>query len=650
MRTVFIDTETYSEHGGPADLGTWRYTEFCELMVVTWLSAEDREAQVWDLTASSKMPKGLAALLKADDTIFIAHNAPFDRGVLTHHGGLFNRIDGPRRWRCSRAKAYTMSLPGSLDALSKLFKLGDGGKMQEGKKLIQRFCKPAPKNHKVDRYTRETHPEEWQQFLDYAQRDTEALARIWNQIPSVNYAGAELELWFLDQKINDRGLPIDTRAVRAVTRMLEHENEKVLDELKELTKYEIKTPGQTEAIRQYLREHFDLVLPNLQAATIVEVLQGDLPPVARRILEIRKSAGKAAVKKYAALLSATSDDGRIRHVFQYCGGSRTGRWSGQKFQPQNLYRPTIKQIDLAVEIILSDPLDVGYYYDDVFEVAASTVRAMVTAPEGRQLVVADYANIEGRILAWLAGEKWKVKAFRDYDEGAGDDLYKLAYARAFSVPVHSVDDDQRTIGKVQELALGFQGAVGAFTSMGRIYGVDFSEEQALEIVQAWRKTNPKIAQLWWDVDEAAKRAINKPGATYSVGMLKFRSVKKSLLMRLPSGHVIQYQRAVIDPDGQIAYFGSYSGSWTRLHTYGGKLVENAVQSTSRHLLGSALPRVEAAGFCIVGHVHDEIITEVDVNSRDLTTERLEQEMCVLPTWANGLPVSAAGYTTKRYRK
>ena len=360
--------------------------------------------------------------------------------------------------------------------------------------------------------------------------------------------------------------------------------------------------------------------------------------------------------KYKALLGAVSSDGRLRGTIQFCGASRTGRDAGRIFQPQNLPRPTLDAdvIETGIEAMKADCEDL--IWSNVSELCSSSVRGCLVAPPGRKLVVADLSNIEGRVLAWLAGESWKLQAFRDYDAGIGEDLYKITAGRILGKGPKDVTKAERQVsGKVPELACGYAGSVGAFSTMGALYGVSLPEDEVLEIVRAWRRAHRAIVSFWYDVEYAAKAALREPTGAFKVRGLTFSTGHAGpfswLRMRLPSGRYLCYPGARIDDDGQIVYLGTnqYTRKWEELRTYSGKLVENVTQAVARDVLMHGVRLAEGAGYEVVMRVHDELLSETP-DSEDFTVEGLSACMARVPAWAIGLPLAAAGFETHRYRK
>jgi len=550
-------------------------------------------------------------------------------------------------------KAMSVSLPGSLEQLGHALGLNeDVKKIAEGKKLIQRFCKPAPKNHNADRYSEETHPAEWSKFIEYARTDVEAMRHIFKLLPDWNYSGSELGLWRLDQTINARGFQVDTELAEAAIRAVDRCQAGLAAEIDELTGGKVTKATQRDKLLQHLITEYGLEMEGMTKADVETALNSvDVCDPAKKLLVIRQKASKSSSAKYEALIRATNSDGRLRGALQFDGASRTRRWSGRIFQPQNLPRPSLNNnvIELGIRAMKMNCEDI--MTDNVMELASSGIRGSIIPAPNKKLVISDLSNIEGRVLAWLANEPWKIKAFADFDKGKGHDLYNLTYAKSFGKSVEQVTKDDRTIGKVCELALGYQGAVGAFNSMATGYGVELPEQRVLEIVKGWREANPNIVKMWYALERAAIKAIRTPDTTFHVERLAFRRLKQWLLMKLPSGQVICYYQPQIDEDGKLTYMGvdQFTRKWERLSAYGGKLAENACQSVARDVLASAMQPAEDAGYAIVLTVHDELITETP-NTEEFTAEGLSAILATNPPWAEGLPLAAAGFETYRYRK
>lgn len=678
---LYLDTETYSET--PIKHGTYRYVQDCELMVVTWAIDDGPVADI-DLTNGDSLD-ALRPLIEQCDEV-IAHNAMFDRLVLSRH------FDIPlEKWRCTMVKALAHSLPGGLDKLCEILAVPqDQRKLKIGKDLVRLFCQPRPKTSKIRRATRETHPIEWQQFLDYARADIEAMRAVDKKLPAWNYSGRELELWHLDQHINDRGFAVDLALAEAAVKATAREGERLSREARTLTRGEVESATQRDALLDHIAAEYGILLPDLQGSTLERRLNDpDLPEGFKDLLRIRLQASTTSTSKYKALIRAQTG-GRLRGTLQFDGAGRTGRWAGRTFQPQNLSRvPKYlkKQWDFAANAITCDAVDL--LYDNPMEVMGSLVRGCIVAPPGCKLVVADLSNIEGRDGAWLGGETWKLQAFRDFDAGVGPDLYKLAYAKAFGIAPEQVDDFMRQIGKVMELACQYQGRTGAFVTFGAAYGIDL-EKMALDawdsipenalyeaggfydwtvknkrstmglsrtafvvidaFVNLWRQAHPAITSIWPELEHTAIEAVESPGKTLPCRKFKVRRDGAWLRIGLPSGRALCYPSPQIH-DGKLTYMGmnQYSRQWQRLKTYGGKLFENACQAVARDVMAANMPRIEDAGYEIVLTVHDEIINETPDEPRYCAAE-LSALLAHNPEWAPDIPLAAAGFEAYRYRK
>ena len=642
MTTLWLDLETYSET--PITHGTHKYAENAEVLLVAY-AFDDEPVEVMDLTERGSLDS-VQMMIDTADTVVI-HNSAFDRTVLRHCG-----VHVPvEKIEDTMVRALAHGLPGSLGQLCDVLGVPqDKAKDKAGKKLIHLFTKPRPKNVKLRRATRETHPEEWAAFVEYARLDVDAMRAVYRLLPDWNSRGSERSLWLLDQNINDRGIAIDVDLADAALRAFQRSTRSLAERTRVLTNGAVGSLTQRDKFLQHLEGDLAFTTPDLKKGTVNNLLQGDLAPEVRELLEIRQQASATSPAKYKVLLKATSADGRLRGTLQFCGASRTGRWGGRLFQPQNLPRPTLKQeqIDAGIKAMKLDVEDL--LFDNVAELCSSAVRGALVASPGHKLVVSDLSNIEGRVLAWLAGEDWKVKAFSDFDAGTGHDLYKLAYARSFNKNAEDVTKDERQIGKVQELALGYQGSIGAFSSMAALYGVFLPEDEVDAIVKAWRKAHKAVVAFWYDVERAVKEAIRAPGKRHTVRDLSIGYKDSWLRIKLPSGRYLCYPNAGLN-EGSIVYEGvnQYTKKWEVIETYGGKLVENVVQAVARDVLASGMVRAEKAGYAVCLHVHDELITETP-DTDEYSVDELSRIMSTNPGWALGLPLAAAGFETHRYKK
>ncbi|MBT9467109.1 DNA polymerase I [Hydrogenophaga sp.] len=522
MKTLWGDLETYCEL--PLKDGVFQYAESAQIMLWAY-AVDDGPVKVWDVVnrevswfepmlgeriveATHTMPDDLFQALTDAAVQIIFHNAGFDRTVLSRAGSVVERAAAGQvqRWRCTMAQALAHSLPGGLERLCEVLDVAqDQRKLKVGKELVRLFCMPRPKNMKLRRATRESHPEEWKRFVEYADADILAMRACRAKMPLWNYQGRELELFHLDAQINARGVAVDLDFARAAIETAEREQARLAEQTVEITDGAVGSTTQRDALLAHILDEYGVTLPDMQASTLERRVEDpSLPGPVRELLAIRLQAGRNSTSKYGALLRGTNADGRLRGLLQFCGAGRTGRWSGRLFQPQNLARPdvaaaaewhgheikTSKYLKLRSAPSTSDE-DVAAYvarsieaikagsadlvFSNVMAAAGSGVRGSLIAPKGRKLVVSDLANIEGRDAAWLAGEAWKLRAFEAYDEGTGPDLYKLAYSKSFNVSPDSVSKPQRQIGKVQELMLQYEGGVGAYLTGALTYGIDLEE-------------------------------------------------------------------------------------------------------------------------------------------------------------------------------
>ncbi len=544
----------------------------------------------------------------------------------------------------------------------------------------------------MPRKTRETHPNEWAEFLEYSRQDIVAMRAIDRRLPSWNYRAGhpELALWHLDQRINDRGVMVDRDLATAATAAAEVEKARLKAETVEATGGAVASVSQRDELLRHIVEAYGVELADMRADTLRRRIEDpELPAGVRLLLELRLEATKTSTAKYAALARATSADGRLRNTLQFAGAPRTARWAGRIFQPHNMPRPTMRADEIAVGIDALKGGTADLVYDDVMELTANAVRGCIVAPPGRKLCIADLANIEGRSLAWLAGEEWKLRAFRAFDAKRGPDLYIAAYARAFNIAPEQVTKGQRQIGKVMELALGYEGGVAAFLTFAAVYGLDLdalaaavvaaapadaiadagrvwdwavrqkramglsrSVDGACEVLKtAWRAAHPATVQFWRDIAEAVRSAIRSPGTRFTAGALVVQRDGAWLRIRLPSGRVLCYLQPQLDERDGISYMGidQYTRKWARIKTYGGKLAENVTQAFARDVLAHNMPAVEAAQYDIVLSVHDELLTETP-DTDEFSWQELATLMAAVPAWAQGLPLAAAGFETHRYRK
>jgi DNA polymerase bacteriophage-type len=652
MTVLFLDIETYSPV--PITHGTHRYAEEAEVLLVA-LAVDDAPVDVWDTQFRPLWKAELQSLIDAADTVVI-HNSHFDRTVLRHCG-----VNIPvEKIRDTMVQALAHSLPGSLGTLCDVLGVPtDKAKDKAGKKLIHLFTKPRPKNMKLRRADSVSHPTEWNEFIEYARLDVDAMRDVYGRLPNWNNSRSERNLWRIDQRVNDRGIAIDLELAHAALRAFRRTSGTLAARAADLTGGHVTKLTQGARFLQYLRDYHDFTPENLTKSTVAELLRSSsLTPFVRELLEIRQQAAATSPAKYKVLLDATSSDGRLRGTLQFCGASRTGRDAGRIFQPQNLPRPVMDadEIETGISAMKLDCEDL--MFDNVTDLCSSAVRGCLVAPAGRKLVIADLSNIEGRVLAWLAGEDWKIKAFYDFDRGIGHDLYVVAYAKGFNVDPEVVVDNKkngdgsmRQYGKTMELACGYQGGVGAFRTMGGPAVAAMTDDEIKPLVTAWRTAHSATKSLWYDVEGAARAAVRGNGESFDVrGLLHFDMKDGWLRIKLPSGRYLSYRNAKIE-DARVTFEGvnQYTKKWERIETYGGKLVENIVQAVARDVFMTGMVGAEEHGYEVCIRVHDELITEVP-DTPEYNVPQLASIMATNPSWAVGLPLAAAGFETHRYKK
>lgn len=695
MKYLFADLETFSPLNLP-QVGSFRYAEDCEILL--WGYAIDNEpARVWDCTnpQTKEMPEALAKALKevqAGERKIVWHNGMmFDTVVLAAHGyhiPLEMIVD-------TMVIAYQHGLPGALGDLCDVLRMPtDKAKDKDGKRLVQLFCKPQPECYKVRRHDRYTKPEDWIKFVNYCRLDVEAERELFKALPKWNCTEWEHRLQVLDAEINRRGMQIDVDLAEAAVELSERNKKLLAEETQRQTNGEVGAATQRDALIDYMAREYGWKIDTMTKAELEKrVDDPSVPEPVRELLKLRLMSTKTSIQKFKALLRRVNKDGRMRGGLQFRGASRTGRWSGRGFQGQNLARPTVsqKEIDFATKVLKQRDGTFECFYDDPSVILPNLLRGEIIAPAGKKLIVADYSNVEGRVLAWLAGEEWKLQAFRDFDAGHGHDLYKLAYAKAFGVKPEDVTKPQRQIGKVLELALGYGGGAPAFARFAKAYGIDLSDMAEyvkstapravwLEAVDGypyfveknrtgglereafiacdvlkrlWRKTNPKIVQFWANAGNAVQKTIVSRESV-RVGYVAFARTESFLVIRLPSGRLLCYPSPKTNPGvgkDSFTYMGvnQFSRKWEKIESYGAKNVENITQAVACDLLSEGLLRMDAAGYKTVLTIHDEAITEAP-DTDEYTFKKMEHLMSTLPDWAPGLPLVAAGYEAYRYRK
>ena len=647
-RVLSIDLETYSD----IDLGScgvYRYVEGDFHVLLFSYAIDDEDVQIVDLANGEELPQEVVDAIFDDSIIKSAWNAQFERTCLSRY---FGKRLSPDAWQCSMVWAASLSLPLKLKTAAQVLKTGEL-KDDAGDRLIRYFsvpCRPTKSNGGRKRNLPEHAPEDWERFKSYCIQDVRTERAIRHRLEALPLPAQEWNYYRMDQRINDRGVLIDRELVeQAITCDLTL-SEEMRRKAYELTGLE--NPNSVSQLKGWLEERgiaVDSLGKKNVAALIRDLDRNSVDSEALEMLKLRLQMAKSSVKKYQAADRYICKDGRAHGLFQFSGANRTQRWAGRGIQLQNLPQNHISTLDEARELVKMGCFDmVESIYGNTPDILSQLIRTMLIPKPGHIFIVADFSAIEARILAWLAGESWRLEAFQ-----RGEDIYCASASQMFGVPVakHGVNGDLRQKGKVAELACGYGGAAGALISMGALE-MGLKEEELPDIIQSWRTANPKIVQFWWDVEKAATETVNDY-QDRRVGRVGFQFSANTLWIVLPSGRKLAYIKPRLQPNrfGRMAitYEGlNAANKWSRGETYSGKLVENITQATARDLLAEAMWRMEQAGLKTVGHVHDEVILEVPEGS--VTVEDVCAIMNQNPAWADGLPLASAGYQGKYYYK
>ena len=659
IESISIDIETYSDR----DLkkcGVYKYAESpnAELLLFGY-SINNGPVTVIDVAQGEEVPEYILKALTDDNIIKWAYNASFERIFLSvwlkrnypqyfvsysiDEDTVSNYLD-PSAWRCSLVWGAVMGLPLSLKGIGAVLKL-DEQKMSEGSDLIRYFCvpcKPTKSNGGRTRNLPEHSPEKWATFVAYNRRDVEVELSIKEKLKNFPVPEFLWDEYHLDQEINDRGIGVDMKLVTNAIAFDERSKETISSQMKDMT--DLENPNSVVQMKAWLAEN-GMETETLSKKAVAELMK-NAPERLAQVLAFRQQLAKSSVKKYQAMENAVCDDGRVRGMFQFYGANRTGRWAGRIVQLQNLPQNHMGDLAEARELVRQGDYDsVEMLYDDIPDTLSQLIRTAFIPKPGYKFYVADFSAIEARVIAHLAGEKWRAEVFKN-----GGDIYCASAEQMFHVPVkkHGVNGHLRQKGKIAELALGYGGSVGALKAMGALE-MGLKEDELQPLVDAWRASNPNIVQLWWDVDAAVKTAVSMRTTSETHG-IKFVWRSGMLFVYLPSGRRLCYVKPKMGQNkfggDSITYEGVGSNKkWERLESYGPKFVENIVQAISRDLLMNAMKTLSHCFIC--GHVHDELIIEC---REDVSLDELCKQMARVPDWMPGILLRADGYITPWYRK
>ena len=690
-RVLYIDTEVKAPYKGAlTELGLDAYSRHpnTRVLLLPW-AVDDEPERLEDLHDGSPISEEFDEAWRTAKLI-VAHNAMFDRVVLMNARSHMTDI---KRWDCTAARARIHGLPGSLDTLSRIFDLDTTEAKKDGKALIDLFCERGA--------SPEDHPLEWASFCDYAVRDITALRKLHKILPTWCWTERERALYHLDQEINDRGFARDEKLANELIAMAQLGQADLDAQVQKISNGAIERGTQRDRVKDFIG-----TVPDMRAETLRRALRDDkekFTPEQIKMIQLRLLSSKSSIAKCATALRQSSG-GRIRYSMTYAGGGRIGRWSHKGFQPGNMPRPTMEpeEIEAAIDVVNAVGGAGAYsiFGDQSLEVGANAIRGLIVAAPGKKLVAADWSNIEGRMLAWYAGEGWKLDAYR-----AGQDMYRLVGARMTGRDADSFSKKERQGFKGCELSMGYEGGVGAYVNVANAYQVDLvalaAEAPAVlgrEYMErgrgswawavgqketnglarnvyvacaaykfAWRDACPETVQLWRELLNQAKAAIRAPGRQFTAagGKVTFLSTGGWLAVKLSSGRAVMFAKPKISMERQFRYDEAgnvvqeleprevvtalKSPTWRREHVYGGLLANAVTQGGCRDILGDGLLRSAEAEWPVVLHVHDEIVAELE--AEDPRDHRdLEKLMCKLPAWCAGMPIAAEGFTGFRYRK
>lgn len=641
MQHLSIDIETYSSVN-LQKAGVYKYAESPDFDILLFgYSVDGGAVHVIDLACGEKIPTEIVDALSDESVIKWAFNAQFERVCLSNY---LDTWLSPDSWHCTMVWSATLGLPLSLEGVGAVLGL-EKQKLTEGKNLIKYFCVPCAPTKTNGGRTRnlpQHDMEKWEQFKAYNLRDVESEMSIQKKLSRFPVPHFIWDEYHLDQEINDRGIGLDMTLVEQAIAIDSISRKNLTQQIQNLT--DLDNPNSVAQMKGWLSDN-GLEMDTLGKKAVAETLK-TAPKHLADVLSLRQQLAKSSVKKYAAMQTAVCKDSRARGMFQYYGANRTGRFAGRIIQLQNLPQNHMSDLADARALVRSGNYDaLELLYDDIPDTLSQLIRTAFVPQDGRKFIVADFSAIEARVLAWLAGEKWRMQVFAD-----GKDIYCSSASQMFGVPVekHGINGHLRQKGKIAELALGYGGSVGALKSMGALE-MGLTEEELQPLVNAWRNANPMITALWWDIDRAVKTTVREHIPTEVAG-LKFTYESGFLFMKLPSGRRLAY----VKPRMGINQFGSesvtYEGvgatkKWERLESYGPKFCENAIQAIARDILLYAMQTLRNCS--IVAHVHDELIIEAD---RRMSLSAVCEQMGRTPPWAKGLLLRADGYECDFYKK
>jgi DNA polymerase len=642
MKTLSIDIETFCE----TDLktaGAYKYAEKSEILMIGY--ASDLDPVQLDVVTNKILSNDLREALLDPRVLKKAWNASFERANLSKYFGLHLP---PEQWECTMMRSVMLGLPASLDEAARVTMV-ENQKDSIGKALIRYFCvpcKPTKANGQRTRNLPEHDPEKWEAFKKYCMLDVAAERDISKKLDFFNIPRDEMKLWCLDQRINERGIMVDLDFANTAIDLDLTFRERLLREAEQITGLE--NTNSVAQLKKWLSTEMEEEVTSLSKDKLPQMLKDTDSESAKRIIEIRQDLSKTSVKKFTAMLKAACSDDRVRGLLQFYGASRTGRWAGRLVQVQNLPRGKFKDFETPRKLVMENDAEMlELCYGAIPDTLSSLIRSAFIPKKGRRFIISDFSAIEARVIAWLAREPWRIEVFNTHGK-----IYEASASKMFKIPLDQVSESDRQKGKVAELALGYQGGVGALIKMGAL-DMGVMETELHSIVFAWRDANKKIALLWRNVEKAAKLALTSGERVEVDRGLAFSTKKRFLIMHLPSGRDLYYPKCSLeqtDRGSKIVYWGvdQTIKKWCKIDTYGGKLVENAVQAIARDCLAYGMLNLNDFGYNIAIHVHDEVVCEEEEGVGSL--EEVNALLSENAPWAEGLPLKAVGCESYYYKK
>lgn len=654
--TLAIDIETYSDIN-LTENGVYKYVDSPDFEILLFAYAfDDEPVQIVDLAQGEELPDRVHKALLDKNVVKTAFNAQFERVCINKYFGIKSE-----NWECTMVKARSLGFPGSLESVGKVIGIDpDHQKLMTGKKLIRIFSIPRKRRSKnqmtmFENPTRvypQDRPQEWELFKEYCIRDVEVEREIRQKLERFKTLEAEKQLYTLDQKINDRGVLVDLEMAKNAIAIDTEQTNKLTKIYNETTGLE--NPSSVAELKRYIRERTGKYVKSITKGNMEELKKAcqDYDDIVTA-LEIRQQLSKTSISKYKKMIDVACSDGRARGLLQFYGANRTGRWAGRLIQVQNLPQNHIADLDNAREIVKSGDLDLlEMMYDNPSDILSQCIRPTIVPAPGKKFIVSDFSAIEARVIAWLAGEDWRIDVFKTHGK-----IYEASASQMFKVPIEEIDKGSplRQKGKVAELALGYQGSVGALKQMGALK-MGLEEDELQPLVDQWRSSNPRIVRFWYQTQNKVMEAIENRTTVSITHNVKAIYRNGILFIELPSGRRLAYVKPRITDHHKFVgrqkivfeELNPQTYQWEEVDTYGGKLVENIVQATARDCLAYSMLNLEKEGYEIVMHVHDEVVIEIEEDRDELQniTDLMGQEI----PWAKGLPLNADGYECKYYMK